>query len=174
MFTTPARSVTAGVCSPILSVQSRDSFNNVRAVMVATQVVLTGGTFFSDAACGTAATQVTIAAGMDTASFYFRATAAGTFTVTATAAGLNPATQLETVTAAAPSLLAFVTAPQTINVGACSAVATVEARDSFNNPSAPAAAQTVALTSSGGAGVTFYSRRVPARSLRPRCRCPPT
>jgi hypothetical protein len=156
VFTTPALTVTAGACSAIASVQSRDSFNNVRAVASNTTVALTGATtFYSDAACTMAVTQVTLASGMDTVSFYFKANTTPSATVTATAAGLNPASQMETVNPAAPSVLVFVTAPQTLAAGACSAVATVEAHDAFGNISAPAAAQTVAL--SGSAGVSFFS-----------------
>ncbi len=157
VFTTPARTVTAGACSAVLSVQSRDSFNNPRSVAASTPVALTGAgaTFYSDATCTTVVTQVSIAMGADTASFYLRGSTAGALLVTATAAGLNPATQTETVNAAAPDRLVFTTPPQTLSAGACSAVATVQSRDAFGNASAPVAAQTVALTS--GAGVTFYS-----------------
>ena len=42
VFTTPARTVTAGACSQVLTVQARDSFNNPRTVAAATPVVLGG------------------------------------------------------------------------------------------------------------------------------------
>ncbi|MBL8953864.1 MAG: right-handed parallel beta-helix repeat-containing protein, partial [Myxococcaceae bacterium] len=157
VFTTPARTVTAGACSQGLTVQSRDSFNNPRTVAASTAVALAGAgaTFYSDAACTMAVTQVNIAAAADSATFYLRGTTAGALSVTATAAALNPATQTQTVNAAAPDRLVFTTAPQTLPVGGCSAAATVQPRDAFGNTSAPAAAQTVGLSS--GAGVTFYS-----------------
>ncbi len=156
VFTTPARTVTAGGCSAILSVQARDSFNNPRSVTANTPVALSGtATFYSDAACTMAVAQVTMTSGADTASFYFRANTAGPLPLTATATGLNPASQTQTVNPAAPDRLVFTTPPQTLAAGACSAIATVQARDAFGNASAPAAMQTVTLTS--GAGVTFYS-----------------
>jgi len=157
VFTTPPRTVTAGACSAVLTVQSRDSFNNPRSVTANTPVALTGAgaTFYTDAACSMAAAQVTIGTGTDTQSFYFRGSTAGPLLVTAAAAGLNPATQTETVNAAAPDRLVFTTGAQTLPAGGCSAVATVQSRDAFGNVSAPAAAQTVTLA--GGAGVTFYS-----------------
>jgi hypothetical protein len=157
VYTTAQRSITAGGCSQVLSVQARDSFNNARAVASATPVALTGtgATFYSDAGCTMAVTQVSIAAGTDTASFYFRATAAGMLPLSATAAALNPASQTETVSAAAPDRLVFTTSAQTLAAGACSAVATVQPKDPFGNLSGPTSAQTVTLSS--GPGVTFYS-----------------
>ncbi|MBK7860354.1 MAG: hypothetical protein IPJ65_17430 [Archangiaceae bacterium] len=157
VFTTPARTITANGCSAALSVQSRDSFNNPRSVSASTPVAFGGAsaTFYSDAGCTAAVTQLSIAASADTVTFYFRATAAGPLPVIATAAGLNPASQTQTVTAAAPDRVVFTSGAQTLTAGGCSALATVQPRDAFGNPSAPAVAQTVALTS--GAGVTFYS-----------------
>ncbi|MEW5737941.1 MAG: hypothetical protein AB1938_03390 [Myxococcota bacterium] len=159
-FTTPTRTVVAGQCSAVLSVQSRDSFDNPRAVAANTAVSLsavppTGVTFFSDAACTTPAASVTLLAGTDSVSFYVRGGSAGATQVTATAAGLNPATQAVTVNAAPPDRLVFVTPARTVAAGSCSAVLTVESRDALGNASPPGSATTVNLTS--GPGVTFYS-----------------
>lgn len=159
-FTTPPRTVTSNLCSAVLSVQSQDSFNNPRSLAASTPVTLSalpsaGFTFYSDAACTMAVGSVTIAAGTDNTSFYARGLLAGAVAVTASAAGLNPATQTVTVVAAPPDRLVFTTAPQTLIAGACSAVATVQSRDPQGNPSAPAANTTVTLAS--GAGVAFFS-----------------
>ncbi|MCC6335805.1 MAG: hypothetical protein IT380_17650 [Myxococcales bacterium] len=159
-FTTPPRTVVAGQCSAVLSVQSRDSFDNPRAVASNTAVNLgavpaAGVTFFSDAACATPATSVTLLAGTNTVSFYVRGGTAGAPQATATAAGLNPASQAVTVNAAPPARLAFVTPARTVAAGGCTAILTVESRDPLGNASAPGSATTITLTS--GAGVTFYS-----------------
>ena len=160
-FTTPARAVLSAQCSAVLTVQAQDSFNNPRAVAAATTVTLSaaplgGVTFFTDATCATPApgSALTIAAGTDSASFYVRGGAAGSVTVTASAAGLNPATQPVTVNPGPASQLVFTTAPQTIAAGACSALAQVQSQDSQGNVSAPGASTPVALAS--GPGVTFY------------------
>lgn len=159
-FTTPPRTVVAGQCSAVLSVQSRDSFDNPRAVAANTAVNLgavpaAGVTFFSDAACATPATSVTLLAGTNTVSFYVRGGTAGAPQATATAAGLNPASQTVTVNAAPPARLAFVTPARAVAAGGCTAILTVESRDPLGNASAPGSATTITLTS--GAGVTFFS-----------------
>ncbi|MDP1822248.1 MAG: right-handed parallel beta-helix repeat-containing protein [Archangium sp.] len=159
-FTTPPRTVTSAQCSAVLTVQSLDSFDNPRTLAANTPVVLSAVpaasfAFYSDAACTVAVANITIAAGTDTASFYARGLPAGAVVVTAAAAGLNPATQTVTITAAPADRLVFTTPPQTLVAGACSALATVQSRDAQGNASPPGANTTVTLTS--GAGVTFFS-----------------
>ncbi|MGC4119799.1 MAG: DUF2341 domain-containing protein [Myxococcales bacterium] len=161
-FTTAAQSRTAGGCSGIATVQSRDGSGNVSAATAATTIALaavpaTGFTFYSDAACATAVASIPLALGASTASFYFKGTAAGTVQVTATRTGWTAATQNETITAAAPAQLAFITAERSVASGACSPVATVQSRDIYGNPSPAVAAQTVALAASPAAGFTLYS-----------------
>lgn len=156
---TPARSVTAGGCSPVVTVESRDAFGNASPPGAATAVALASGagvTFFSDAACGTTVTQVTLGATATQQSFYVRATQSGARTLTATAAGLTPASQGLTVTAGAPASLAFTSAPLTATAGACSAAATVQVQDAFGNPVTLGSPLPVALTTSGVA-VTLYT-----------------
>lgn len=159
-FTTPARTVTSSQCSAVLTVQSRDSFDNPRTVAANTTVSLSaapaaGFTFYSDAGCTVAVAAVTIAAGTDSASFYARGLTAGAVVVTASATGLNPATQTVTVVAAPADRLVFTTPAQTLQAGGCSAITTVQSRDPQGNASAPAANVTVTLSS--GTGITFYS-----------------
>jgi hypothetical protein len=164
-FNTPPRTVTAGVCSAVLTVEARDAFNNVTTVGAATTVNLAaapaaGFTFFSNATCGTSATSVIIAAGTSSASFYVKGTAAGTVAVTGTAAGLTPASQNVTVTAAAPSKVVFTTPARSAAAGVCSAVVTVQLQDAFNNAATAGSATALTLAAAPALGFAFDSDAV--------------
>ncbi|HVE85973.1 MAG TPA: hypothetical protein VND93_24120, partial [Myxococcales bacterium] len=159
-FVTAPRTITAGVCSPVITVEARDDFNNPASVGAATTVVLTtsagsSGRFYSDPACTASVPSVSIPAAGTSAGFYYRDTAVGSPTLTASNPGLTPGTQVETIDPAAPDSLAFTTPPQVLLAGVCSAIATVETRDAFGNASKVAAATQLALASSS-ATTTFY------------------
>src|SRR5207237_335272 len=117
---------------------------------------VTGFTFYSDPACGTAVASITIGAGASTGSFYFKGATTGSFAVTAASAGLTSATQVETINPAAASVLVFTTAAQTLAAGACSAIVTVQRRDQFGN-AVTSGATTVNLSVAPVAGLTFYA-----------------
>ncbi|HVE86255.1 MAG TPA: PKD domain-containing protein [Myxococcales bacterium] len=159
-FATPPRTVTAGGCSPVVTVQSQDTFGNAAPLSSAKTVTLSIGSatgqLYSDSGCTTLlGGQVTIGAGTSSADFYFRDTAAGTPAINATAPALSAASQTETVAAAQPVSLAFVTGPQTLVAGACSAVTTVEAQDLLGNAAPPAGTTSVNLSSTSP-GASFY------------------
>ncbi|HYV47866.1 MAG TPA: PKD domain-containing protein, partial [Myxococcaceae bacterium] len=159
-FVTASQTVTAGTCSAIATVQSRDQFGNPSDASAAIPVALasssTGGTFYSDSGCTASVTGVTIGAGSRTASFYFKDTRAGSPALTATAAGLTAATQVETIVPGAPLKLAFATPPRTAGAGLCSPGLTVESRDSLDNASPVASAVPVNLSSTSTT-VAFFS-----------------
>ncbi len=161
-FATAPQRVVAGACSGAAVLESRDSFGNPLAVSADATVALaatpsTGLAFFGDAACATSVASVALAAGGKRTTFYFRATAAGSVDLAASAAGLNGASQTEPIDPAAPDRLVFSTAPQTVVAGGCSGVAAVQSRDPFGNPSAPSSAAAIALSALPAAGLTFYS-----------------
>src|SRR4029077_17808376 len=87
---------------------------------------------------------------------YYRDATAGSPTLTGTVAGLPAATQGETVNAAAPSKLVFISAPQTLVAGSCSGAATLRTQGAFNNNANVAAATSVALSSTSTGG-SFYT-----------------
>jgi len=159
-FLTPAQTVTAGTCSAVTTVQSRDSFDNPSDAAAAISVGLTssstGGRFYSDSGCTNAVTSVSIASGTRTASFYFQDNQAGSPTLTAAAAGLTAATQVETIVPAAPVKLAFSTPSRQAGAGVCSPILTVETRDSLNNAS-PVASSVPINLSSTSTTVAFFS-----------------
>lgn len=113
VFTNTAVTVTAGVCSSALTVQSQDSSGNPSNV-TSTETLApsanpsVGASFYTDNTCATAVTgsNLTIPTGSNSASFFFKDTVAGSpvITVTGTGAftanGANAATQTETVNAA--------------------------------------------------------------------------
>lgn len=161
-FVTAPQITTAGACSGVVTIETTDAFDNVSAVAAATTVSLdavpaAGFTFYADAGCGTPVSEVVFGAGTSQQSFYFSGTNAGGVEVTASSAGFTAGNQQQTITPDAPSTLAFVTSSQTVTSGVCSAVATIETRDQYGNPSDVAAATTINLTAAPDLGFTFFS-----------------
>jgi hypothetical protein len=161
-FATVPRAATAGVCSPVVTVQSTDTFGNVVPVGTAETVTLTGtGTpadsafrFYSDSSCSTVIPTVTIPAAQSTASFYFKGEKARTVTVTADASSLTDATQDQTVTGASATTLVFSasTPPNPVLAGTCT-LRTVESLDTYGNPATDA----LTLALSGSTLAEFFS-----------------
>ncbi len=158
VFTTVAQTLTAGVCSATITVQTQNSSGNPFNVTTSTLVSLTtsssSGTFYSNSACTTSANSVTIATGTNSASFFYKDTTAGSATITASNTGLTTASQAETVNSATPAKLAFTSASQVTNTGLCSAGIKVQTQDSFGNPTTAGANVALSTTSLGG---TIYS-----------------
>lgn len=161
-FITAPQTLTAGGCSGVVTIETRDAFDNVSPVSAATTVGLSavpaaGFTFYADAGCTTPVTDVVVGPDESQQSFYFAGTNTGSVEVTVASAGFSSGTQQETIDPDVPSELAFITSAQTITSGACSSVATVEARDQYGNPSDVPAVTTVDLTAAPATGFTFYS-----------------
>lgn len=136
-FTSPPQQVVAAGCSAAATIASQDAFGNAAPVAQATGVALssssgTGG-FYSDSACSAQLTAAAIAAGDATATFYWSDLTAGAPTLTASSPPLLPASQAQAVIAGPPARLSFVTAPQSLGAGDCSAAATIELQDSHGN-----------------------------------------
>lgn len=158
-FQTVAQTVEVNACSGITTVQLQDTFNNVTPAAANTQIDLSGSTgtitFYSDAACNTPAAFVTVPAGQNSASFYFKDSTVESVTITAASTGLTSADQAQTITPLAPTELAFVSAAQTVAMGACSGLATVETR-AGGIPTTVTTATTVDL-GAAPAGISFYT-----------------
>lgn len=158
-FATPPRSGVAGECLGPLTGQSRDGFGNPAIVLSSTPLALATtsgrGAFYSDTACAVRVTQATIAANTHSKSFYYRDEGVGAPTLTASNPGLTAPTQGATVGPAPPTRLVFVTAPQTLTAGNCSALVTIEVRDDFDNPS-PVATPTAVALSSASSSFEFH------------------
>jgi hypothetical protein len=158
VFTTAPQTVTAGSCSAGVGLEVRDAAGNPSPVIASTPVTLDSLpatlSWFSDAACTTAQPVAAIAPGSASRLVYFLGAAPGMTTASASVAGLQPATQDQTITPAPASALAFASAAQTLAAGACSGLTTLETRDVFGTAVAVTADLTVALTA---ATATFYS-----------------
>ncbi|MGQ0508588.1 MAG: kelch repeat-containing protein [Myxococcaceae bacterium] len=133
-FLTPARSVGAGVCSPVVTVEAQDALNNPATLSSALALTLTlpGAQLFADAACGSALGAMSLSPGSPRASLYFRSSASAALTLTATATPLPAVTQNESVNPGAAVALDVRGYPVSAPAGQ-SAPVTVTARDAFGN-----------------------------------------
>ncbi|HLL02612.1 MAG TPA: MopE-related protein [Myxococcaceae bacterium] len=160
VFATSPHVVTADVCSPIVTLNSTDSFGNVVPVSNAESIALSAQAgdsefrFYSDSNCSMVITGVSIPATQSSASFYFKGEKARTVTVTANATNLVDGTQDQTIVGASATTLRFSasTPPATLLAGTC-AVRTVEGLDAFGNPSTNA----LTLTLTGSTSAEFFS-----------------
>lgn len=99
-FTTSAQSIYAENCSGTLTIQTKNPFGSVKNVSSNLTVNLSapaGVTFYSDSACTSSITSVTIGSGNSTANFYFIDTSTGSASITASAATYTSASQTETL-----------------------------------------------------------------------------
>jgi len=103
VFTTALQTVVANTASTVITIQVQDASGNPTNVAAATTVNLTSSSVtgkFDTSATGPfngTIVSVTIAAGANSASFFYKDTTAGTPTITAASAGLTSGTQQVTV-----------------------------------------------------------------------------
>src|SRR5437773_2516875 len=157
-FTTAVFSITAGQCSPGITVQSQTSTGGVLAVTSNLTVNLTtssSGTFYSDNACTTSVSSTTISTGNSTSGdFYYKDGTSDGPVLTAAATGYTSGTQTETLTT--PKLV-FTSSTFNIVIGQCSPAITVQSQQTSGpTPLTVSANLTVTLSSSSGTG-TFYT-----------------
>lgn len=159
-FDGPPQAVTAGTCLGA-TVSSRNAQLNQAAVSANTPVTLSSSsptlTFYSDWSCTTPVTSLQLGSGSSQLSFRFKDTAAGTPTLTASAAGFTSASQAQTSTSLAPSRLGFQTRSAPVAAGGCSQQANVTLLDANGNVTKAATTVTVALTSSAATTTRFYA-----------------
>ncbi len=117
-------------------VQRQDSIGspvNADALVVGLYSTSSGATFYSDAGV-TPTTSVTIPAGANSTSFWYKDSVAGTPTLTASAGTLTSATTTFTISAGAATTLVYTTSTQTLPAGSVSGVITVQRQDLHGNP----------------------------------------
>ena len=149
-ITTGAQTLVAGAASQPLTVQLQQA----GVAQTATTPVSVGfssssaGGAFATSADGpwTSTLSVAVPVGASSASVYYRDTAAGSPTVTASAVGWGPATQVETVQAGAPASLAVSPASATVALGS-TATFTATGADAYGNAVPPSG---VTWTATGG------------------------
>ena len=137
-----------------------DAFGNATTKTTATTINLssnsTGTHAFSATSGGSNTTTVTLAANSSSVGAFYGDEFPGTPTITVASAGLTSATQQETITAGAPSVLVF-TSNQFSGGASTSATLgpiTVQEQDAYGNVASVGSPTTVNLTSSS-AGATF-------------------
>ncbi|HYI02330.1 hypothetical protein [Hyalangium sp.] len=153
--------MTAGACTPV-TLRVNDPHGNAAPVSGNQTIDLvaspsSGFTFSTATNCSGPTNQVTITSGQSSTTVYMRGTVAvGNVGVTATRAPLTQGTLALTVNPAAPSKLAFLTTPQPLEMGACSAVTTVRLLDEFDNVVTATANTLIGLMGSTGT-IAFFS-----------------
>lgn len=161
--------VGTGACSAQLTIETVGSDGGAVPVPAATTVALnsgpTGVTFYVMGGCPApqARTSVTIAAGSSAATFYASGSSAGTYSLTASAAPLTPASQNLVVVNTPTSLVLTTTPPDPVRGGTCLA-ASVEARRT-GVPTNVLSATAVGLSVSPAGGARFYSDATCATSI---------
>ena len=137
-FTTSSQTLTAGANSGVITVQLQNSGGAPQTatsnITVSLSTTSTGGVFRNSSSLS-ALTSVTIASGNNSASFKYSDTVApATPTLTASAAGISPATQLETITVGTAAELGFTGQPGSTNLGATLEPVVVQVEDQYGNP----------------------------------------
>lgn len=160
-FSTRPQQVVAGACSDPVGIHTLDYNGNVSPVRRDTLVLLSTDAsslaFYADANCQREINHLTIPARGARASFYFRGRADRAATITVQARRLRPDSQTEQIIPGTATRFVYVTDPQRVISGDCSAVATVAFLDSLANRSPLPSDARVLLSASGPISVTFYS-----------------
>ncbi|HVO76543.1 MAG TPA: invasin domain 3-containing protein, partial [Candidatus Bathyarchaeia archaeon] len=171
LFLTPQRTLTADGESAVMRVATEDAFGNHAPVGGVQNVNLgsSAGTGRFSHLGGTnfvATGAVTIAAGEDTVSFYYRDTAAGNKTITASGAGQSwtPAQQSVTVQAGTPFRLKVFPADTTITAGDFARFR-LRVEDADGNPSPPQNSQTITLLGQPGSFYTTSNHTTPITQI---------
>ena len=135
-FATGPQTIAAGACSAGVIVETRDAMGTPTAVSTATNVGLSSTpatlSLFRDASCTVSLSVVTVPVNASSATFFFKAMAAGSATLTAAASGFTDATQIEVIKAGPAATLTVLNFPSPTTAGVPGAFS-VTARDAFNN-----------------------------------------
>ena len=161
VFTSAAQVVEAGTATGVLTIQTQDAFGNAKTVSGDTTIDLSSdsasGRFDTDAGgdFNGSVTSVTISADSSSTNFFYKATAAGTPTITAAedpSQGWTDGTQQQTVNSAAIGKIVFTSSAQVLEAGAVSGALTIQTQDAFGNTKTVSEDTTIDLSSDSGAG----------------------
>jgi hypothetical protein len=156
-FGTALAPLTAGTCSTeqvtleLIDAMGRPTaVENPASLTLSANPTVTGGLFFSDASCTTAAATAPLAPGQGVVRLHVSSQRAGDITMSAASStGQGPVTQVLTVVPAAATRLAFANQSLAVqSTQSCSAgQLEVELRDAFDNTVTPTAPVAVRMTS---------------------------
>jgi hypothetical protein len=160
-FTTAPQTVQVGSCSAVTTVQLQDANNSPVSVTADTTVALSvvppeGFQFFAEAGCtGTAVTSVTIRAGSNSASFYFKGTRTGAATLNASTGSLSES-QGVTLPAGPPAAIAMTLPASPVSAGTCTS-ASIQVKDANGFDTRVGTASSVVLQANPLGGIAFYA-----------------
>lgn len=165
-FATPSQGVGSTLCSGQVRLEAQDPFNNPSPVVAALGITLTanpsaGFLFYASTGCastGMPSLGISIGVGQSFALFSYRGSTAGTVVMTAASMFDPDPTQSTRIGVNPPDRLAYLspTTPARI-ANTCSAIVTLESRDSGGNRSNVSSAVTVNLSASPPGGFQFFT-----------------
>ncbi|MBI5546517.1 MAG: hypothetical protein HY901_21765 [Deltaproteobacteria bacterium] len=161
VFSTPSQTVTAGSCSDTIGVEVRDPYGNLAPLAEAGNLLLSASpakdlTLFAGAGCLAPVSSLPMEAGESRTTLSFMGTQAGSIEFTVALPSLPPAHRTDQIVAGRPERLVFVSGPQTVTAGECSAQAVVELRDRYDNPVAVPSPLGLGLESNPADGWSFF------------------
>jgi hypothetical protein len=153
---TAAQTLAVGQCSAVVKINRRDDAGQLEPTPTYMDIELGGPglTFYSDPACAIPTTTSFLGAGTHTNDIYFKATLTGAQVLTIGAAAHDGDFEAQNITGGAIAQLTLGTAPQTLDVGECSAVVKVNRR---NLAGAIEATSTFMEIPLAGPGFTFFT-----------------
>src|SRR6184192_4256758 len=114
-FTTSAQTLGINNCSTVVEVQTQDyAFNPTNETSATTLTPSGSFSFYSDAACTSSISTVTVPANSSTARFYFKASTTGAQVMSVSGPSLSSASQTETLNSSSTSTC--VTPPSPPNI----------------------------------------------------------
>ena len=153
-----SQSLSTNTMSSSITVQSQTSTGGhyTSGLTVNLATTSTGGAFYASATSSTPITSISIASGSYSATFYYKDSAAGTPTLTASSTGFTPATTTFTVAGPATQLVFTTGASQTLYTSQVSSIITVTREDVGGNAVATGGSITISLAKTSTTGA-FYS-----------------
>jgi hypothetical protein len=138
VLTPSSQSVTAGIVSSVMTLTTKDSGGNTTNVTSNTTFALSdggnGGQFSLTSSPFTPVSTVTVNSGSSSATFYYKNTSTGSYTLTAHTTGFSPdATASVTVNSGTIASYYFVSAGTSTNINVASGAFVVGAHDVFGN-----------------------------------------
>ena len=157
VITSAAQTLTPGLSSNLITVQRQTAGGSpvttgTTTVNLSTSPV--GSGVFRNSGDSANITTVTISAPSSTATFRYQPFVTGSQTITVSASGYTPGSQVETVNA--PKFV-FTTAPKTVSPGSTSSAITIQRQTSGGTPLSLGTAVTVTLSVSPSGGGLFRS-----------------
>jgi hypothetical protein len=154
VLTGPASDTVASCAGPF-TVTTKDSLNNTVVVSSATTATIFGGgsmTYYTDSACATSATSVSIASGTSSKTFYVKSNLAQNTYLIASTTSLGSSNLPFTLTADAAAGLNIV-GQSSVGAGDCTAAMSVVLEDIYGNPTPAVTTTTYNFTGVGSAVV---------------------